>query len=269
MIVLSASGWMTYKQCPKKYEYSRIIRVKSDLIEDHSNAIPGSTVHEAAENYLKTFDDSWFSAEAIKSIFDSVTSKPECDLSKYPGGPEKAWEMTLLCAKNLHMFLLGQDLKGKKFYTEFNIGTWKEPCVINNDLGLMGASDLLVPAFDKYVLYDYKATYQRKNVDPDQLKLYKLAVEKILGVSIPMVGFLFIPLSLPQYYSFNDTEMKFFLDKLFKAVDLIQKGSFEKKPSQKCDNCKYRDMCKPEAVSIPVSQISNEKFNFNMEVPEL
>lgn len=267
MIVLSASGWITYKQCPKKYEYSKVKRIKTDIIEDHSYAVPGSTTHMAAEQYLKTFDDTCFSLDAVRAIFDELKKDPRHNLDNYPGGENKAWEMTKTCAKNLHMFLLGQDLKGKKFYTEFNIGSWNNPCEVE-DLRFMGAADLLVPAFDKYVLYDYKATYQRKNVDPDQLKVYKISVEKLLGVKVSLSGFFFLPLSLPQYYSFPDEEMEIFKDKIRSAVVNIEKGIFEKKPSVKCDNCMYRELCKPEAKTVAVSNTHGD-FEFFSETPIL
>lgn len=244
IVVFSYSSYSLYKKCPAMYKMSKIDHVQDK--EDDSFTIPGRVVHKAAENYLKG-DSSFFEKDKIKGDLLSWDGTPRVDLKKAYGNLSKVEEFTQRCAENLLNFLQIRDILHKEHFSELWFGSWKEPLMLSDTLGIQGAGDLvevISPDTRTAILYDYKATWSDKNLNKDQLILYSLALELGLNINIMMSSFFLLPANKHVYITINQESKRELKERLQVAADNILQGNFPCTPGDHCKYCVGHVTCK-------------------------
>lgn len=257
IVLLSYSSYSLYKQCPKRYHREKILREKIPDF-DTSFTIPGTVTHKATEIYLETGNDQVFDPRVIEGGVIKHSKEEGVDLVKAYGSIEKCADFTKTCAENMYKFLIGRNIRSKKFIYEKWFGTWEEPLMLTENVGILGAPDLIeINDNGSAILYDYKATWSDKNLNREQLLIYCIASELKFKTPIAMSSFFLIPRNMHRYFRFTDEDKQWMINTLQEAALNILSGNFPTTPNDKCERCPYFNDCPdrqlPKAnVNIPV-----------------
>lgn len=269
LCVLSYSSYSTFKQCPHRYYLEKIAKVPLEQI-DVTYTIPGRIVHDSAAHFFETgslekFDPNYLRSELLKNGDLSTV-----DYKKAYGSFDKAYDLLIKSANNLQMFLITRE-KGKQFMSEKWFGVWNAPLYLSDNLAIQGAADLIeLNPNGTAILYDFKTTWNTKNVSRDQLILYAIAVKKKWDVNVTMASFFLLPANKQDYYTITEQDKADVLDRFQRAADQILKEK-ENLPCTKNDKCKWCpfyaecEACKVETTveALPEGPIS---FNFGAEL---
>lgn len=243
LAILSYSAYSVWKQCPRRYYREKVLREPRE--EDKTLTIPGTIVHLAAENFLKTGNPQFFDPQVIAAAVLKHSTDKGVDLEKHYDSIEKATEFVQKCADSMYWFLDSNNFfQNKNFLSEIWFGTWDEPLMLSRNLATQGAPDLIQKNQNgTCILYDYKATWTAKNLDVDQLILYSIAAKIKLGLDISMASFFTLPTRQHHYYSFTKQQKVDLLERLQVAADKILAGDFPTTPNAKCERCPYYNSC--------------------------
>ena len=245
MVVYSHSKIKTFEQCPLKYKYRYIDKIK---IETKSiEALLGFAVHAVLENlYNQVKDNKVPSIEDIIKIYSGI------------------WE------ENYNeKIVIVSEIKDQKFY--FNLGlqflidyylkhqpfgdntleTEKKVIFeIEKGIWFIGYIDRLVHNLEKdeYEIHDYKTSNSApswEDIENDrQLALYSLAIKKIFKDKDICLIWHYLAHDKKICIRKTDAQLeelkKEFLD-LIKKVELAKE--FPAQPSRLCDWCEYKNIC--------------------------
>jgi DNA helicase-2/ATP-dependent DNA helicase PcrA len=233
-LALSASDVETYRGCPLRYKFARVLRIPTEQTQSQRFGI---VVHQVLERYhstsgetlsqlLELFDASW-----RRSAFG--TSEHELELRA----------KALAALRIYHERLHGQDSEPVWFERPFafRLGPHHLRGRVDRVDRLAGGTG------DEYELIDYK-TSRPKTVaqlqDDIQLSLYALAARESWGLEASRQAYYYVldDLKVPVPRDDGDTEAV--KDTVLAAGEGILGQRFEPTPSHAaCSICDYRIVC--------------------------
>ena len=149
-----------------------------------------------------------------------------------------------------------------------------------------GFIDYLVPVGDEFDIYDFKYS---NNVDryleSEQLHVYKYFAEKLLGIRIRNLYFLFVPKTMIRQKKTEDLfqfrqrlrgtletmtprverveyDPNKVIDFMTGAKHVVEAEEYEKRPSRLCDWCDYQNYCQ-KGDEIDMALPKNERVQVN------
>ena len=233
-LALSASDVETYRGCPLRYKFARVLRIPT---EQTQNQRFGIVVHQVLERYhstsgetlsqlLELFKESW-----RRSAFG--TSEHELELRA------KALAALTLYHERLH----GQDSEPVWFERPFafRLGPHHLRGRVDRVDRLAGGTG------DEYELIDYK-TSRPKTVeqlqDDIQLSLYALAAREAWGLEASRQAYYYVLDDLKVPVPRDDEDAEAVKDSVLAAGEGILGQRFEPTPSHAaCSICDYRIVC--------------------------
>lgn len=249
MAIYSHSKLSTFEQCPQKYKFKYIDKIKP-LIEKTVEAHLGSSVHSALE---------WL----YNSVKENKTRIPSVDevLEKYIEEWEKDFSKDILVVKR-NMTHSDYFNKGIQFlvnyftmhhpFSDGTIECEKEIIIeLDDKTKIRGFIDRLVHNIEKeiYEIHDYKTANtlptQEKMDEDRQLALYSIAIKEIYGKDKEVILTWHYLAHNQKIISKRTNEQ---LEKLKKeTIELIKKiestTNFYPNPSMLCNWCEYKDIC--------------------------
>lgn len=267
--VLSYSSYSVYKQCPQRYYKEKCLKLAKQ--EDISYTVPGSIVHNAAEHFFKTGSFEKFTEDALKNELIERGKWSNVDLVKAYKSEDKALELLIKSAKNLEMFLVALD-RNNKYMSEQWFGVWNAPLYLSENLGIQGAADLIsINPNDTAILYDFKTSYNTKNISREQLILYCIAYKQKWNINITTTAFFMLPTNKFNYFTFTDFEKQQLLNQLQEAANeiLTKKEKLPETPNDKCKFCPFYSDCTATQparmiISIPEGTLSFDNFGADL-----
>ena len=238
-LALSASDVETYRGCPLRYKYARVLRIPT---EQTQNQRFGIVVHQVLERYhstsgetlaqlLELLDSSW-----RRSAFG--TTEHELELR---GKAEAALRL-------YHARLHGQDSEPVWFERAFSfrLGPHHLRGRVDRVDRLAGAGRAAGEE-DEYELIDYK-TSRPKTVeqlkDDIQLSLYALAARDSWGLEASRQAYYYVLDDLKVPVPRDDADAESVKDTVLAAGEGILAQRFEPTPSHAaCSICDYRIVC--------------------------
>ena len=261
--VLSYSSYSVYKQCPQRYYKEKCLKLKKQ--EDITFTIPGSIIHNAAEHFFKTGSLEKFSENELKAELFKRGKQPNVDYVKAYKSEDKAFDLLLKSGKNLEMFLIALD-RNNKYMSEEWFGVWNAPLYLSDNLGIQGAADLI--SFNPNgtaLLYDFKTSYNTKNISRDQLMLYCIAYKKKWDINITSTAFFMLPTNKFNYFTFSEDEKQLLLNQIQTAANeiLSKKENLPATPNDKCKYCPFFDECSGTQTEREITQAIEGTISFD------
>jgi putative RecB family exonuclease len=271
MAIYSHSKLSSFEQCPLKYKYRYIDKIKVE-VEDTIESFLGSRVHDTLEWLYKTKKEKDFipKIEEIINYFEKIWVKDYKEGIRINSG----------------LSLRDYFEKGKKLikdYYEKNYPFEEETIALeervyldldeNNNYKIQGFIDRL--AYNKenqeYEIHDYKTTKSMKAEEElhedRQLALYALALKQKYK-DAKTVALIWHFLNFNRDFRIYQTQEK--LEKIKKEViELIKKiestSEFPANPSALCGWCEFQDIC-PKFKEIQLNGSGNvSKINANID----
>lgn len=245
---LSYSGISCYLICPKKYEFSYIIRAFKKT-RDPRDSMFGSIIGKIFEwfyerkawskpdpigvtlSYKDAAIDQVFVVENFIPASDpGYVSTLRNDLDTYiPSGIDTIRKNRLLSPTSAAERDLTQS------YTKDGI-----------TLRLGAKVDFIHPFSDEIVIIDGKGSkYRDKYTDSNQLIWYATLHYLYYGVAPNRIGFLYwrFPSDPLQWVDYNEDDMRKSIGTAFDVAKKVRLKMFDAKPSVACKNCDYNLTC--------------------------
>jgi len=287
-----------YWDCPGRY-YKRYIQrqpIPDDEL-DITETVPGKVVDRILQYFWRRVLEG---RGAATFMFDPKSKKFDEIFTKYIDAPgvilggeafastrEEAKVAIGKLAKNMELMIETEQLldqqeflmpEGEDNRTQF--GTYHKPLFINDWLSLSGGFDLFIAPKREFTgrLIDYKASMSTRRLEPEQLKLYQLAIGHKWKLKVGMAGFLLFRLKKTIWYRFDAEKIQATKDRLIRTAKAIDREEFDLTPSEAaCMYCDFRFQCEKAIItdntkrkkkrSLPV--INVETPTALMDEPEL
>jgi ATP-dependent helicase/nuclease subunit B len=227
----------TLLECPKKYYFSKILKIENDEIQEENF---GSVFHKAVENAVKNKDKINSENDYFEFIMNEIYQKMNSRKDIYKIRVEFEDSIKKFCKQDF------ENMKYSKNLCEENVNFYFE------GLSLGARIDRIDINEKSITLIDYKTSKNLKTDDVYDFQLtfyYLYALEKYLNKTIKTAywdihkaKFLEVPLRIE--------ELKEILQNLPRKVrvaeDIIIKDKVVKKASDICKYCDYKLACKGE-----------------------
>jgi len=249
MAIYSHSKLSTFEQCPQKYKFRYIDKIKP-LIEKTIEAHLGSSVHSALEwlyNYIKNNPERIPSLDEILEIYIENWQK---DFSEDIIVVKK--QFTAKDYFNKGISFLANYFQKHYPFRDGTIECEKRIFIeLDENTKIQGFIDRLVRNIDKgvYEIHDYKTANtlptQDKMDEDRQLALYSIAIKELYGKDKEVVLIWHYLAHNQKIVSRRTNEQLETLKK--ETLELIKKiestTNFYTKPSILCEWCEFRDIC--------------------------
>jgi len=233
-LALSASDVETYRGCPLRYKFARVLRIPT---EQTQNQRFGIVVHQVLERYHSTSGET---LSQLLKLFDASWRRSAFGCSEH----ELELRAKALAALTLyHERLHGQDSEPVWFERPFafRLGPHHLRGRVDRVDRLAGGTG------DEYELIDYK-TSRPKTVaqlqDDIQLSLYALAARESWGLEASRQAYYYVLDDLKVPVPRDDGDAEAVKDMVLAAGEGILGQRFEPTPSHAaCSICDYRIVC--------------------------
>ena len=233
-LALSASDVETYRGCPLRYKFARVLRIPT---EQTQNQRFGIVVHQVLERYHSTSGET---LSQLLKLFDASWRRSAFGTSEY----ELKLRAKALAALTLyHQRLHGQDSEPVWFERPFafRLGPHHLRGRVDRVDRLAGGTG------DEYELIDYK-TSRPKTVaqlqDDIQLSLYALAARESWGLEASRQAYYYVLDDLKVPVPRDDGDAEAVKEIVLAAGEGILGQRFEPTPSHAaCSICDYRIVC--------------------------
>jgi PD-(D/E)XK nuclease superfamily len=256
-LYLSYSGRKSYDTCPKKYEYTYILRDKER--GDTRGTFLGSIIGKVFEwfytrkawatpdpfvtclSYINEATQQVFKKEDFNPSLDpAFVTMLQADLNRYiPEGIEVIRKQGLLSPQSRAESDLTIIYSNPKYDLSLKLGGRSDFVHGNNENDIW--------------LMDGKASKHReKFVDAGQLIWYANLHYLKYHVAPTRLGFIFwcFPEDPIKWISYNNNDMRASLDHTFEVAKKIQLKQFEAKPSHECNFCNFKNKCEEGSKQI-------------------
>lgn len=288
-LVVSFSSLNTYAKCPYHYYLRYIIRESTEEA-DYTGTVPGNVAHILANNFFKHKEETGeVNYEIFNSLFEETLLKqlksPNVKLSKtaFASTRQEAYLKIKGWTENLVTMIKELEVEKKKTVSEFRFGSYKNPLKLTDKLYFAGAPDLWFEVEDMEGfgnIVDYKASESTFHLNPKQLFLYAIAVEKALGLKTLMCGFFTFKTIGRSWFRFSEAARDETIMWAENIVDGIKKSNFDAYPSKaNCNLCDFKQNCQFSSYKglssnnsplLSIKDLKTKDLDFTFdEIPEL
>jgi DNA helicase-2/ATP-dependent DNA helicase PcrA len=236
-LALSASDVETYRGCPLRYKYARVLRIPT---EQTQNQRFGIVVHQVLERYHSTSGET---LAQLLELLDASWRRSAFGFSEHDLELHGKAEAAL---RSYHERLHGQDSEPVWFERPFSfrLGPHHLRGRVDRVDRLAGAA---AGEEDEYELIDYK-TSRPKTVaqlkDDIQLSLYALAARESWGLEASKQAYYYVLDDLKVPVPRDDADAESVRDTVLAAGEGILAQRFDPTPSHAaCSICDYRIVC--------------------------
>lgn len=264
MTIYSHSRLETFKNCPLKYKFNYIDKIKRE--EEGIEAFLGSRFHKIMEKIYKNLPFRKYSLDELLAFYEDDWDKKYHDKIVIADNERKAEDYKEIGKKFIEDYY--------KRYYPFNQGKVlgiERPVMINlDDKGeykLRGYIDRLDQAEDRtYEIHDYKTSKslpEQSKMDEDrQLALYQIGIQNMWN-DVGSVELVWHYVAFDKEIRSKRTEEE--LDELKKdTIDLIKKieatREFLPNESTLCGWCYYKDICPLYKHEYMVGKLPANKY---------
>lgn len=251
---MSYSRVSGFEQCPFKWFLHYIEGLETIDKCDPADALKlGTALHEGIETDVKTAIQKYFMSYPI------IDDKHE----------NEAMKLRRLIPKVKDILPPGGE-----FEVELNCDDFK------------GFIDYLVPVEDEFDIYDFKYSNNvSRYLEGGQLHVYKYFAEKLLGIKIRNLYFVFVPKTMIRQKKTEDLfqfrqrleetlermeptierveyDPNKVIDFLMSTKHVVEAQEYEKNPSRLCDWCEYQSYCEKGDL-IDMALPKNERVQVN------
>ena len=294
-LVLSFSAYKLYKDCPAAFFNRYIARTKIPDQDDKTATVPGSIIDRLNRIYFKKLQETGRKADWIydstrphlREHFEFWINDPKVFLGdgQFAKDKESAFLYVAKVAEKMLRLIQSEKLAENFNFilsewehnnpTEF--GSPYKPLVINEWLSLMGSFDFYGAETRDGLgkLLDWKASRSFYHLDPDQLKLYNIAVIKKWNLRVGMCGFVLPILGTTKWHRFNNDVLEGFTGTLVHTAKKIDREEFDYTPSEaSCRMCPFKSSCAKAVVKTSTdikkrAAAKNDVVNANIPTPLL
>jgi DNA helicase II / ATP-dependent DNA helicase PcrA len=237
-LALSASDVETYRGCPLRYKFARVLRIPT---EQTQNQRFGIVVHQVLERYHST---SGKTLAQLLELFDASWRRSGFGFSEHELELRGKAEAAL---RSYHERLHGQDSEPVWFERAFSFRLGPHHLRGRVDRVDRLAGGTAAGGEDEYELIDYK-TSRPKTVaqlkDDIQLSLYALAARESWGLEASRQAYYYVLDDLKVPVPRDDADAESVKDTVLAAGEGILGQRFEPTPSlAACSICDYRIVC--------------------------
>jgi DNA helicase II / ATP-dependent DNA helicase PcrA len=232
-VALSASDIFTYRSCPLRYKYARVLRIPT---EQTVHQRFGIVVHQVLERYHA---DGGETLAQMLALFDAGWRRAGFGESERDRG---LYEKAHAALTGYHARLGFQDSRPVWFERQFSFRLGA-----HHLRGRVDRVDLVAGGEQKYELIDYKTSRPKSAEqlrDDVQLSLYALAAREDWGLESSRQAYYYVldDLKVPVARSSRDAEAV--KGVVLEVGDGILAQEFEPTPSHgACSMCDYRIVC--------------------------
>ena len=255
-----------FETCPYQYRFAHILRVP---IRGKSVFSFGKTIHATLQQFFDLVRER-AGVEQVDLFGNEIAQSPKLKAQS----PKVSIDELLEIYKNTWIddwYASRQEQKdykqkGKKALTEFYKTIAKDipvPKYLERPFNLKikdsgeeytikGVIDRIDELDGGIEIIDYKTGQGRtektfKAEDKEQLLIYQLAAEQVLGEKVKNLSFYYIEQNNKVSFLGTDDELKKMEKKIIKTIQEIKKGKFPPKPGKLCAWCDFRNICEYRA----------------------
>ncbi len=243
----SYSQHTTYEKCPRRYEYSYLLKIPQKA---HSATSFGNTIHNTLKDFYKILLNS---QEGLDGIFEAPTL--EDLLSLY----EKNWVSSGYESKKQEELRKKEGVELMKQYYEKVYSSDERPFKLEESVNTNIGNTLFTGQIDRIdivgeesgvkqvCIVDYKTGNEKKDADIKkdlQLPLYALLVEQKLGLKVVSAKYIFIETCKVVNVDISEAKREKAKEQVLESIDLIESGQFNPLPNMwNCRHCDYNSIC--------------------------
>lgn len=285
--IFSISQLETYAECPMKYYFKYILKIKPiEKKEEFSSIEKGNIYHQVLAEFYTRYKQSIYGIingkiSTIEDINEKVSSIMDMALKNEGIIPKSdMWNIRLKFMVDKLVNLISKDinrLKEKKMYPlffEYKFG-YKGDFQINigdNKIKLLGKIDRIDGNDSEFIIYDYKTSYGKKIKDilkgtSLQLPVYLMAIQN-KNLNPFAAGYITIkdgkysyPIVKKEYKELVNEKKGLNIDEwndiinktknnIIKYVNGIKRGDFRVSPTNCSPYCPYQDICRYDKERI-------------------
>jgi RecB family exonuclease len=239
-LALSASDIETYRACPLRYKFARVLRIPT---EPTVHQRFGIAVHQVLERFHA--DDGSGSLAELLELLDTSWRRSGLGLEGHEG---ELLEKARAALRSYHARLRAQESEPVWFERPFAFRLGR-----HHLRGRVDRVDRIGEGEDaRYELIDYKTSRPKseEQLHRDiQLSLYALAAKEDWGLECSQQAYYYVLDDLKVPVSFEDREPDWVRDVVLEVGDGIMRQDFDPTPSPAaCALCDYRIVCPAAAL---------------------
>lgn len=247
-IVLSFHGFKDYQECPERYKFKYIDRIKPKELENKKNAFFGTLCADLFDLWVKEklYDKS--EEEWTQWVIDNAHTIGVGILEKnfiiwdHEGEYQELLGLAAHCLPKCFSALKSEGFLTPSIKSEVNPGKveFQEGCRIT------GRIDLITAKSGSLYIIDGKTSKTRdKYLDSRQLYFYFLMARSFFGEKVPIkVGYQYIRYGDIDIYEVDPTILSKFLEELKQTFNNIREQKFKATPSYaSCKFCSFKEEC--------------------------
>ena len=239
----SYSQLHTYEDCPRKYEYSYVLRVPQ---KPNSSLSFGTTIHNTLKELYTALKHS---KEGLEGVYASPT------LEDLLGFYEKNWVSTGYESTKQEQL---RKEEGKKILEEYYNKMYSEqqkPLKLEESFSVHFGESVFAGKIDRIdivgdegevCIVDYKTgkVKSEANIKKDlQLPLYAVFAQEKLGLNVVGAKYVFVESMEEIEVDISQKRKDLAKEKLLEAIENIRERKFTATPGFGCNFCDYNSVC--------------------------
>jgi len=254
----------SFEACPYQYRFSNILKVP---VRANFTLSFGKTMHATLKRFLDHIKESdtkdqgdifneqgSMSKDQKKNQEKNIPSLKELlkiyeeewldDWYESPKHKEEYREKGKQILKNFHAKVLKDTPKAKYLEQGFNLKVLDtEIKQVHSFFGVIDRVDIVE---DGVEIIDYKTgtVKSEKNIEKDQLLIYQIAANEVLGLKPKKLTFYYLNENKPVSFLGSEKELDKMKKKILDFARKVQESDFRATPSpHTCKYCDYRNIC--------------------------
>lgn len=247
-IVLSFHGFKDYQECPERYKFKYIDRIKPKELENKKNAFFGTLCADLFDLWVKERQFEKPESTWQQWVVDNAHTLGTVIVSKnfiiwdHEDEYQELLGLAAHCLPKCFIALRDEGFISPGIKSEVNPGRLEiaEGCKIT------GRIDFIAPKDGAIYIIDGKTSKTRdKYLDSRQLYFYFLMVRNFFGEKVPVkVGYQYIRYGDIDVYEVDPIILNKFLEELKQTFSNIKDQKFAATPSfSNCRFCSFKDEC--------------------------
>jgi DNA helicase-2/ATP-dependent DNA helicase PcrA len=237
-----------FQNCPLQYKFAHILKIPRPGNYRFSF---GKTMHNTLHRFLKLIVANELQQPSLEKLFEIYD---DCWIDEWYESKKQKEQYYQLGKNSLELFWEKfQKEKPKIKIINGTPGLELEFYLKIKNNTLKGQIDRIDELDDDQIeIIDYKTGKIKKALkreDKDQLLIYQLAAEEVLGIKPAKLTYYYLDEGKEVSFSPLPKEKEEFKEKLLEQIEKIKKSKFEPTPGHHCQFCDFKDICEFKKIS--------------------